>query len=105
MRKKKTVKRSFQDLNFDDLKWCIDNDYQVYLVPLTRKVNNFTYTTGEFKVAVRRKGITTEGLDKKMVNGRYIKSKETLSELTFASQSEAEAHLNYVYKHLRTKYG
>lgn len=105
MRKKKTVKKLFQDLSFDDLKWCIDNDYQVYLVPLTKKVNNFIYTSGEFKIAVRRGGITTEGLDRKMVNGRYIKSKETLSELTFASQAEAEAHLNYVYKHLRSKYG
>lgn len=105
MRKKKTVKKLFQDLNFDDMKWCIDNDFQVYLVPLTTKMNNFTYLTGEFKIGVRRRGITTEGLDFKFVNGRKITSKETFSELTFASQSEAEAHLNYVYKHLRNKYG
>lgn len=112
MRKRKTVgSRSFQGLNFDDLKWCIDNDFQVYVQPVSEEKRyqdgrKYYQLTGEFKIAVRRGGISSQGkgLHKDEV-GRLFKSKLTLSERTFKSQSEAEDHLNYTYNYLRRKYG
>ena len=117
MRKKKRAERKlFQGLNFNDFKWCIDNDFQVYIVPLSNKKNIVDMDTGEiieeyyeanglFKIAVRRGGITTGGRDWAVVNGRRFESKETLSEITFENVMDAHNHLNYVYKYLRDKYG
>lgn len=93
-------KKLYQGLNFDDFKWCIENDFQVYLVPLSEK----NVAPGKFKIAVRRGGISTEGKEYKEVNGRPFKSKEALSELTFDNQKDASDHMNYVYRHLRRKY-
>lgn len=96
MRKKKTTPSSLE-WNFEDFKWCIENDFQVYIV-----VHEFDF----FKIAVRRGGITSEGKDvHKDEMGRIFKSKVTLSDLTFKTQAEAENHLNYTYKYLRNKYG
>jgi len=95
----KKNKKLYQGLNSDDFRWCIENDFQVYLVPLTIDGK------GEYKIAVRRFGITTEGRDFIETNGRMVNSKETLSEKTFKNIREAHDHLNYVYKHLRAKYG
>ena len=92
--------QSYQGLNFDDFRWCIQNDFQVYVVPLVE--NN--RPTGSFKIAVRRNGITTNGKDYIKLNGIVYKSKETLSELTFKNQNQALDHLNYVYGLLRRKY-
>ena len=112
MRKKKTTtSRSFQGLNFDDLKWCIDNDFQVYVQPVSEEKRyedgrKYYQLTGEFKIAVRRGGISSQGKDvHKDEVGRVFKSKLTLSEKTFDKQSDAEAHLNYTYNYLRRKYG
>lgn len=100
MRKRKITKNpSFQALNFDDLKWCIDNDFQVYLVPLDSNGK------GGYKIAVRRGGITTGGRDEAIINGSRVISNVTLSDLTFKNHMEAHNQLNYVYKHLRDKYG
>lgn len=116
MKRKKNNKKLFQDLNSDDFKWCVDNDFQVYIVPLSDKKSVVDMDTGEiveeyyksnglFKIAVRRGGITTEGKDWAIVKGRRFNSKETLSELTFSSQIDAHNNLNYTYKYLRNKYG
>lgn len=119
MRRKKNSKKLFKGLNSDDFKWCVDNDFQVYIVPLSIKktkmvFNNETQedetevyyeTNGLFKIAVRRGGITTEGKDWTILNGRRFNSKETLSELTFTSHLDAHNHLNYTYRYLRQKYG
>jgi hypothetical protein len=87
-------------LNSDDFRWCVENDFQVYLVPLTPEGE------GAYKIAVRRKGITTEGKDFITDSlGREVRSKEKISDITFKNQSDARDHLNYVYKYLRTKYG
>lgn len=101
MKQQKTKTPLSQGLNFEDFKWCIENDFQVYLVLLSEK----NVSTGKFKIAVRRGGITTEGKEGMIVNGRPFKSKETLSELTFDNQKDASDHINYVYRHLRRKYG
>lgn len=98
MRKNKRANLSYQVLNSDDFKWCVENDFQVYLVPLTRDGK------GEFKIGVRRGGISSEGKDYLNKNGREYRSKETLSEKTFKNQREAHNHLNYVYKFLKQKY-
>jgi hypothetical protein len=101
MKKKNQLKNpSSQGLNFDDFKWCIDNDFQVYVVPL---VDN-DIPTGEYKIGVRRGGINSLGKDAVELNGVIYRSKETLSELTFKNQKEALDHLNYVYGLLRRKY-
>lgn len=119
MRRKKNNKKLFQDLNSDDFKWCIENDFQVYILPLSVKKTKMVFNdetqeeeleeyyeaSGLFKIAVRRGGITTEGKDWTILKGRRFNSKETLSELTFGSQLDAHNHLNYTYKYLRNKYG
>ena len=97
--KKRKVKQLSKVLNFDDMRWCVENDFQVYLVPLTNDGK------GEHKIAVRRGGITTEGKDYKDVNGVEFRSQETLSEKTFKNSKEAHNYLNYVFKQLRNKYG
>jgi hypothetical protein len=99
MRKSKIKESTFQGLNFDDLRWCIDNDWQVYLIPLSQDGK------GEFKIGVRRNGITTQGKDSILINGRVVVSKELLSEAVFKNYKEAHNHLNYTYKYLRDKYG
>lgn len=96
---KKEKKPLSMVLNFDDFKWCIKNDFQVYLVPLLKTGN------GAYKIAVRRGGITTDGLNFKNVNGKKIYSKETISEKTFKNISDATNYINLVYKLLRQKYG
>ncbi len=97
--KKRKVKELSKVLNFEDMKWCMENDFQVYLVPLTNDGK------GEHKIGVRRGGITTEGKDYKEINGIEYRSSETLSEKTFKNSKEAHNHLNYVFNHLRKKYG
>ena len=98
-RKKKKLSPSSKVLNFEDMKWCMENDFQVYLVPLTNDGK------GEHKIGVRRGGITTEGKDFKEINGVIYRSQETLSEKTFKNSKEAHNYLNYVFKQLRLKYG
>ena len=116
MRTRKNKKKSSQGLNFEDLSWCISNDFQVYIVPLSDKKSVVDTLTGEiieeyyeanglFKIAVRRGGITTEGKEWSVVNGRRFNSKERLSDLTFNNAMDAYNNLNYVYKYLRNKYG
>lgn len=101
MKKKNLKDQSYLGLNFNDFRWCIQNDFQVYVVPLVEN----DMPTNSFKIAVRRNGITTNGKDYIKVNGVKYKSKETLSELTFKNQKQAFDHFNYVYAHLRKKYG
>lgn len=108
MRKKK-LKRVYQGLNFDDMRWCIDNDFQVYIKPVCdvyqSNGKDCYVMNGKYQIAVRRLGIKTEGRDYMKVNGVKVVSKEKLSELVFDTQVEAHNNLNYVYEHLRTKYG
>ena len=50
-------KKETQSLNIDNFRWCVENDFQVYLVPMDSQGK------GKYKIAVRRRGITTEGKD------------------------------------------
>lgn len=88
-----------QDSIFEDFKWCVNNDFQVYLVPLDPGGKK------EYKIGVRRGGITTEGRDYKEINGVIHRSTETLSEKVFKNSREATEHLGYVRALLRKKYG
>lgn len=118
MKKNKIIKKSSLGLNFKDFKWCIDNDFQVYIKPVTWespipvynkagiKVSDVTHImTGKYKVAVRRNGISSEGRDYLKKNGRVVKSKEVLSEKTYSKEADAFKDLDYVYNQLRRKYG
>lgn len=109
MKRRKTYKPLYQDLNFDALGWCIKNDFQVYVKPVvdTTELNGIKsyHETGKYRIAVRRKGISAEGRDYLKSNGKTIKSKETLSEAVFNSQQDAFNHVNSVYEYLKKKYG
>ncbi len=106
MRKKKISRRLYQDWNFDAMRWCIENDFQVYIHPIVRKIDvNYHQETFNYKIAVRRGGITTEGQDQMEVNNRIVNSKETLSEKEYKTEMDAFDDFNYVYEHLRRKYG
>ena len=88
-----------KSLNFDDLRWCIANDFQVYLVPMDSRGN------GKYKIAVRRRGITTDGKDYADVDGVRVDSKVTLGDTVYRSSLEATNNLNNVYGYLRRTYG
>lgn len=88
-----TEKEKRRNLNF---KWCIDNDFQVYLVPTTQN---------RYKVAVMRKGITTEGKDFIYVRDVRIESKVILTEKEFKNAKEASEHTHEVREALRKEYG
>ena len=109
MKRKRTYKPLYQDLNFDAFKWCIQNDFQVYVKPVVNvsKINGISYyhKTGSYNIAVRRKGISTNGKDYLESKGRTIRSKEVLSEVVFDSQDIAFNHINGVYEYLKEKYG
>jgi len=95
MRKKKEKKIRHLSFNADGFKWCVDNDFQVYLVPIHM---------GRFKIAVRRGGITTEGKDALLVDGVYIQTTEVLSKSEYMSVNEATIEMNLLYDKLKLKY-
>lgn len=106
MRKKKISRRLYQDWNFDAMRWCIENDFQVYIHHISRELSYSKHQeTFRYRIAVRRGGITTEGQDQMEVNGRIVNSKETLSEKQYKTEMDAFDDFNYVYEHLRRKYG
>lgn len=88
-----TQKEKTRHSNF---KWCIDNDFQVYLVPTIMN---------RYKVAVRRKGITTNGKDFIYINDVRIESKVVLSESDYKNITEASEYAHEVREILRKKYG
>jgi len=83
--------------NFDieDWRWCIENDFQIYLVPRHRN---------RYRIAIRRGGITTEGKDFKYVDGIKHESKEVIGNMEFKNASEASSYLPTLYKQIRKKY-
>jgi len=118
----KKAPKKYPDLNFDAFRWCIDNDFQVYIKPLgdwkdvekTKEVDGkeVTYIVQEFfmnglyKIAVRRGGITSNGYDTYIDDKQRLhESKETLSGKVYKKEYDAILDLNYVYKLLKEKYG
>lgn len=83
---------------YENFKWCIENDFKVF-------IRQTVYGDPSRKIVVQRFGITTEGKEGKMVNGRYVKSKFIESKTTYRSQKEANDALPGVYKMLKERYG
>lgn len=99
--KKKSSKNSSSDDWYerqDNFKWCIENDFKVYITPTG-------YNEKTCKIVIQRGGITTDGLETKMVNGRLKKSVSVESTETYKDQKVAQEALGSVYKMLREKYG
>ena len=92
-------KKETQSLNIDNFKWCIENDFQVYLVPMDSQGK------GKYKIAVRRRGITTEGKDFIIKDEIRIDSKVTIGKEVYKNSAEAANNLNEVYEFLRRTYG
>lgn len=78
---------------YSDLKWCIDNDYQVYIVPES------TY----FRIAIRKGGISSEGKDYYITNGVWINTPEVLGNERYKTIEKATEVLPRVFKYLRNK--
>lgn len=95
-RKKKLITPLKETKSFySDWKWCVDNDWQVYIVP----------TVGKFcRIAIRKGGITTEGKDYIYIDGIRHASQEHLGSIEYKTQEEAQVALPEVYKKLRTRY-
>jgi len=92
-------KKETQSLNIDNFRWCVENDFQVYLVPMDSQGK------GKHKIAVRRRGITTEGKDFIVKDGIRIDSKVTIGKEVYKNSAEATNNLNEVYEFLRRTYG
>lgn len=92
----KSKKTHHSIFSADDFNWCVDNDFQVYLVPIQMN---------RYKIAVRRGGITTEGKDFRVVDDIEISTKEVLTQKEYATFSEASKAIRDIYKSLRLKYG
>ena len=80
-----------------NFKWCIENDFQVYIKPINR--------SGNFKVAIRKGGISTRGKDSFYckIKKTHIYSTETLGSKLYKNEKEAMSVLPIVYKYLRDK--
>lgn len=118
---KKKVPKKYPDLNFDAFRWCIDNDFQVYISPLgewkmVKKVKIVEdkeveyeeeefFMNGLYKIAVRRGGISSSGYDYYYKNEVKYLATETLSDKVYNKEYDALLDLNYVYKLLNRKYG
>lgn len=83
--------------SYSDQKWCIENDYQVYIKPDGRGA----------RICVRVGGISTNGKDLMYdsVRKRWIKSKEIVGEVYHSSQEKAQKEIHNVYKFLRKRDG
>lgn len=95
-----TKKMSTQNSNF---KWCKDNDFQVYIKP-DKYFKESKTVSKEYRICVRRGGITTSGLDEIEINSILYTSKERVGTILYKTQKEAEAALPRVYEELRKRY-
>ncbi len=79
-----------------DLQWCIDNDWQVYIVP---------GTFFDHRVGIRKGGITSHGKDyrRDKIGVEYYSS-EIIGSKTYRTQRQAMEGMKDVYKQLRKKY-
>jgi hypothetical protein len=74
-----------------NFKWCIENDFQVYIVP----EHSFA------RICVRKGGITSEGKDFYYTNGVKVNTLEKRGTVLYKSQLLASKELEKVYKYLR----
>jgi hypothetical protein len=93
-------RNKMRKLSTSDLfRWCVENDYQVYLKPLTDSGK------GACQIAVRKWGITTGGQDYIIKNNVKIISRETVGKKIYRSHADAYKDMPNVYQHLMNKYG
>mgnify|MGYP003122688540 FL=1 len=79
-----------------DFKWCIENDWQVYIVPGTYK---------DHKIAIRKGGISSHGKDyRRDVYGAEYYSSEIVGSKLYKTQQEAMLEIKNLYKQIRKKY-
>lgn len=74
-----------------DFNWCIENDFQVYIIP----EHSFA------RICIRKGGITSEGKDFYYTNGIKVNTLERKGSVLYKSQLLAAKELNRVYKYLR----
>ena len=74
-----------------DFNWCIENDFQVYIIP----EHSFA------RICIRKGGITSEGKDFYYTNGIKVNTLERKGSVLYKSQLLASKELNKVYKYLR----
>jgi hypothetical protein len=83
--------------------WCVENDFQVYVRP------DQYYESGtvskQYRVCVRRGGITTCGLDYKEINNSVYESVEVVGDVLHKTQKDAEDALPELYEKIRKSYG
>lgn len=79
-----------------NLQWCIDNDWQVYIIP------GIFY---DHRVAIRKGGITSKGKDYRIDKyGIEYYSSEIVGNKKYRTQAQAMEGMKDVYKQLRKKY-
>jgi hypothetical protein len=84
-------------LENSNFKWCIENDFQVYIKPYGKYA----------KIAIRRGGISACGKDvhyDKQTGNTYYSS-ENEGTVMYKTHEKAMEKLPEVYEYLRKKYG
>ena len=103
---KKPTKKELPLLAFnpEDFNWCVNNDWQIYIMPLPRNAA---------RIVIRKYGITTRGKDSyyDAETGINYTSKEVFLEdtrmfkgVTFKNYAEASNYIPLVYKTIRDEY-
>lgn len=90
--------------NHSNFRWCIENDFQVYVKPDKFFAESKTYSK-QYRICIRSGGITTCGKDSLEINSVHYTSKESIGTILYKTQQEAEAALPGVYERLRKIYG
>lgn len=99
MDKKYLSTRQTQSLNSEVFNWCVSNDFQVYLKP------TMDSGKGQYRIAVRRLGITTGGKDYVYKDDNKVESYEVIGNKIFKNVAEASEHIWVVMENLKKKYG
>jgi hypothetical protein len=81
----------------------VDNDFQVYILPDRFDPSGRSYKN--FRVMVRRLGITTEGKNDIVKNNTHYKSVETKGTINHKTYVEASEAAQELYGKLRERYG
>ncbi len=80
--------------SYSDAKWCLEHDYQVYIKPID----------GQFCIAIRRGGVSSEGKDRYFVNGVEISTPEILGSMRYKTVEKATEKIPEVYKYLKERH-
>lgn len=79
---------------YSDAKWCIENDYQVYIKPID----------SQFCIAIRRGGISSCGKDWHKEGGTEYTSSEVLGSVRYKTVEKATEKIPEVYKYLKERH-